>query len=785
MSNLFKRILIVTAFALSGIAFLSAQTNTSSEEAPSLDEYYNYIEDEKLKSSLYSKTEDDRALDPDTFIAIDETDELVEKNDSMALYLNADTMNFKVKNLATDYVYSTAMEESDAGNYTGLLSGGIGIEYIDKERNMRVNENVGITETEFTVDETPIENGVRLDIFVGGYCSTSNCERLYEDYVEGVYTKEQMAQLGLSALDLSFALEVTLTDEGIKAHIPHDSIEEEETEKTALSSIILFPSMGATRMDETPGYMVIPDGAGTLIRYEDNEGQYGSPFEERFYGSNRGLPSSRTSVTSHPLSMPIFGAVHGINQNGFVGIIESGDVNARLMAYPNGASNLDYNLIFTKFDLRQTYRQSFTSDGSGGAQRTADALASDITVRYDLLEDEAADYVGVAKAYRTYLKTTGSLKQAAFEEDAIPMHMQYLMSDSLNRFWGESVVGMSSVEAVESMYLDLMDRGIRHQTVSLMGWNDGGYSGNLPSKPSFENKLGSQGDYDALIERINENNDVYLLNDFIGATEATQNINYRNDIAQGVDRFQLEWECEECVYTNRYSLYPESSKRLALDYRRDFTDQNTNILFESIGSDAFSYYDNALYMREDALAHYREIMEAYEGNSAYIYPNAYAYPYTETFFHAPIFNSQLKYYDDLVPLLQIVLRGSMDLYGDFMNFNSLGQEQMLMMIDFGMNPAYIVSEKRSSELRGTDIERYFSTHYDKWNESIVDHYDYMNQALKHVIGETIESRTVLEQGVVETTYSNGVSIVINYTSQSFDHEDGTVPSLDYMVRGVS
>jgi len=197
-----------------------------------------------------------------------------------------------------------------------------------------------------------------------------------------------------------------------------------------------------------------------------------------------------------------------------------------------------------------------------------------------------------------------------------------------------------------------------------------------------------------------------------------------------------------------------------------------------------SYFDSGIYKREDSLLHYQAIMEQYEGHGAYMFPNAYAYAYVQDFYDAPLFNSQLTYYDDLVPILPIVLNGHMELFSQFLNFNSLGREQLLMLIDFGMNPSYILSEMRSSNLRGSDIERYYSTNFTNWEQSVIDEYNFINDALKHVRGQTIESRIVLETGVVKVTYSNDVTIVINYTSQDVAYDAQIIPPYDYLVGGI-
>jgi len=783
VSNMIKKLLIIAVLALTSVIAVYANSVINNEETPYEETYYNYIEDELLKSSRYTRMDDLSLVDEAHYIEITENDTLVHSNAQFNLYLNEETLNFKIEHTETSYVFSTAIDNASAGSFTGLLSSGIGIEYINKQQSMNTRANVGLVDTEFTLETMPIENGIRLNLSVGGFCTTRNCSRFYDSYLDGQYTLEQMIEFGFTEINVSFSLDVTLTDQGIKAHIPYDSIVEEGTDWTTLSSIILFPGLGATRMDDIPGYMVIPDGVGTLIRYEDNEGMYGTPFEERFYGSNLGLTSGRLSVSSYPLSMPIFGAVHGVNQNGFVGIIEQGDMNARLLAYPNGASNLDYNLIFTKFDYKQTYRQSFTTDGSGGAQRIAKTNQTDVTVHYNFLSGDAATYVGVGRNYQDYLKTTNQLNEKTFDYDKIPIHIQVLMSDSTNRFLGKSLVEMTNVEGVLTLYDALREEGLTHQKVSLLGWNDGGYSGQLPSDVDFENKLGSNNDFEAMIEYILNDNELLLVNNYVDATEGTNRVSYRNDVAQGVDRFKIERECSRCVYNNQYTLYPFVTERLALRDYSDVSDLGVSVLFETLGHELFSYYDSTMYTREDGFNHYQKVMEQYSGQASYQYPNAYSYPYTDAFYHTPLYNSQLKYFDDVVPLLPVVLNGYMELYSNHLNFNSLGQEQILKLIDYGINPSFILSEARASNLRNTDIEYLYSTNFDVWEDSVVETYNYINGALNQVIGETIESRVVLETGLVKVTYSNDVYIIINYTSQAVDYDGVSVEGMNYYLGG--
>lgn len=784
MSNILKKFMVVITLSLVVFTTVKAlQIDVLNSEFDF--ENYEFIEDAKLASSRYTRPDDMGIVDPDLYIEIDSNDdELIAENSNFKLYFNEEVISFKVLDKATNYVWSTAIDNVDAGSYDALLTSGIGIEYILIEKNMFVEENVGLSDIVFTSEREDIQDGIKLSLDLGGYCATRNCKRNYDRYLDGDVTLEQMITMGYTEINLSFDFQVTLTDTGIEAYLPVDSVVERRPEEIVLSSIILFPGLGATEMADIPGYMVIPDGAGALIRYEDNQGQFKAPFEERFFGQNIGLQEFRQSVVNYPLSMPIFGAVHGVDQNAFIGIIEGGEFNSRLLAYPNGAHNLDYNLIFPKFDIKQVYRQSFSSDGTGGVMKFLETSFEDIDVKYNFLNGDSANYVGIGENYRSYMEEQGNLEQQTQSGD-IDIFLNYLMSDTESSFFGNTLVEMSTVEQVLEMYNYFIDQGILNQSVGLMGWNNGGYSGELPSAVDFENKLGSNRSFRNMISTINETNSVMLLNNYLFASNSTDGISYRYDVAKGSNKFKIQFEREDNVHPWFYVLYPYVTNELALKAYDDYLDEDVEVLFEAMGSLLTSYYDGDYYNREDSYAEYLEVMQQYEAMGNYIYPYSYAYKYANGFYEAPLYNSQLKYYDDVVPLLQIVLKGSIDMYASFLNYNSLGKETLLNIIDFGMNPAYVLTYQPSSMLKDTDLEQFFTTEFDLWKDTVKVEYDYINNALKYVNGAYIVSRDVLDYGIVKVSYSNNVDIYINYTLNDFTAGSVLIPAMHYYVGGVS
>ncbi len=746
-----------------------------------------FIENTMLSSARYTQEEDMRQIDPSDFIQVRPTDTKMLENDTFELYMDDESLSFKVLDKRTGYVWNTAIDNIRSENLRSSLTSGISIDYKDTSGNYARYADVGIIDIVYTKNMTVEDNKIIMDLNLGAYCPVGRCQRFYQFYLEGragydmdrIINDTDYTELGI---EMQFIVE--LTEEGLVASVPYESINTYNPD-ISLASVSMFPGLGATHKDDTPGYMIIPDGVGALIRYKDNEGKLMRRFDERYYGDNLGIVTERMTDINYPLSMPIFGAVHGVHQQAYLGIIESGEMSARLLAYPSGAGFQPYNLIYPKFDYNGVYRQSFSDDGSVSARRLVTLNQSDIRVRYNFLVNDDADYVGLALDYQSYLVNRGHLNGLQSHADRIPIHLQYLMADSKNQFIGNSIVEMSSVDAVFSMYDYFYEQGISNQRVSLMGWNRGGYSGQLPSPVRFERSVGSPRDFTDLIQHISKDNEVLLLNNYVFAGDSASRVSTRQDTALGVNRRRLQYECWGCVHPTTSLLNPEVSYDLALSDLEDYKDLGASVMFETLGSLLFSYYRRELFTRVDAFEHYDKLMNAYNGVGSYVYPHAYAYQYTKDFYQAPLYNSQLTMYDDLVPILPIVLRGHMELYSQFLNFNSLGKSQLLMLVDFGINPSFILSEQRASMLLGTDIEQYFSTQFSIWSSNILEQYTFVSEALNHVIGESITSREVLELGVIKVTYSNGVAIIVNYTQSSYDYFGTDVSPLDYYVKGVT
>jgi hypothetical protein len=232
---------------------------------------------------------------------------------------------------------------------------------------------------------------------------------------------------------------------------------------------------------------------------------------------------------------------------------------------------------------------------------------------------------------------------------------------------------------------------------------------------------------------------------------------------------------------DEYYIYPKQSQAMLASDLGTIQGLAVNGLsFIHSGRNLFSYYDQNRVGRDQTKATLQAMMASL-AETAMHRPFAYLFNNLDYYLDMPITNSQLEIYTDLIPLVPIVLKGYIPTFTPYLNFNALGKERLLQMIDFGINPSYILTEEPSSALRFTYSNRFYTTEFSDFKDDMIAVYDYVSSGLNPVLGAKVVARTMLQTGVSLVEYDSGVKIYINYRSAQVTTADGMIPGLDYKV----
>jgi len=731
---------------------LESSRYTQTDDVPQqvLDDYHN----------LYTLSYTPLELDTLGFEKMFDTNEL-------EVYFEKDSFSMMVKNKETGYFWSSRPEfqgisgtREDNTATRNLMNSGLWVDYV---RAQNVTTSTLTTASLYTLAEVKYDNDgsitaanpdhLRPYILETGSYITRNVSVQITNQTAMAFT----TRVDIKEIDVAFDVEISMNDGALEVYIPSDSIVE-DGDLYRLLGIQIFPYLGATREANTPGYIMIPDGVGALVRMNQRHNTY---FQARFYGADYGYNSS----TLPQLSVPIYGMVHEPGQNGFYANILEGSEDATLLANFWG-DNTKFNRISSKFNVRRIYKNIINKAGDGNDTISDEMSTSNFKVAYHFLSDEEASYVGMAKDYRDHLISEGVLtNQEKVVDDQIPLQLSYIMSDQQPSFIGTTKVTMTTIDQVKSAYDTFKASGITNQQVTLMGWSRDGFVDRAP----YRTRVTSRNDYEDLASYIIEDgNAIYLDNEYVLSSEYSSRVLYNRDVAKNLSKLKMVFNRRSLngQIMDLYLLYPDRSYKMAEDDVSYFNNLGVSGLsMTALGSILYSYYDGDNYSRTDSKAYYQALAGLYESLTL-SRPNVYMYEYIDGYMDLPITNSQYDYYTDLVPIIPIILKGSISYYTPYLNFNALAEDRYLTMVDFGVNPSYILTEKPTYEMRYTAASAYYTTELADYESQIIESYHFVNDALKFVLNASVENREVIETGLVLVTYDNGVKIYVNYNYTS-------------------
>jgi len=675
------------------------------------------------------------------------------ENQRYILYFEPLSFSVLLYDKVNDYMMSSRAEfqgiSGERENNTATrnrLNSGLWLSYVRKANVSQATETTvslyDLADVDYVNDGSVTETQTQLSTFeiVDG----SYDERDIDVSVLEV-NQVLIATVDAKAIDASLEVHLSLNERGLEVYIPADKITESGN-IYGLTSISVFPYFGAVRENLAPGYMLIPDQVGGLIRFE-------KPIEATiralFYGRDQGLNDNTRAY----LSLPVVGMIHDVNQQGFYVSIDEGAELSELEAV-FWSSRTRYFRSQLNFQLRPIYKAIINAAGDGRDQIPESLTNKDYRATYTLLGDDA-NYVGIANHYQSYLLNEGELVKQ--EVSQMPYLLQFLMGDQTPSFLGTSYLEMTSAQEVEDILNVLLNRGMSPSLISLLGWSRDGAIDQTPYRLRDIHQLD---ELESFIASLNI--DSLRHQDYVMSSELSERIGFNRDVALNYSRLKMTnmQRSLNAQSINQYFVYPDSSLTLSNQ------DDLKSAYLTSIGRMLNSYYDQGFYDRIDTRVIYDQLLSSYD-TLMLNQPSLYALKYANYYTHMPIIHSQYYFYTDTVPFVPIVLSGILPVFGSELNFNAIGDVLKLQMLDFGMYPNFIITEKPTQTMRFTRSNIFFTTHIEVFEDEIVSTYNQFKRIFDAVGFQKVIQRDVLDLGIILVTYEDQTQVLINYTNDRY------------------
>lgn len=694
------------------------------------------------------------AMEPDTARTLS-GHSLAAENAGYRLYADPATLSIILEDKKTGAcLYGTQNDDQTKVNdsWKGLMRSGFAVEYFD--------------------DRSPTP--VRVDALNG----SPAIDFVLKD--AGFDARVSYAKAGISLM-----IEVRLTDDGVLVHVPASSLHENDTVRVC--GLYLYPFFGSTKLGQTEGYMLVPEGSGAIISLNDNGGKYKTPYQKRIYGDNLGTRKESTDLSGkwmpkepEKIIAPYYGIIHTKERAGFLATVEQGQYNAEVLAYPNGAIT-DFNWITARFIYREQYNMPTT--------RTKGILTSekvpyfrDIEVRLHMLTGEDASYAGMAARYRAWLLETGALQK---KDTAYKTRIDFLGGDTEKSLIGDTVVPVTTLSQAEEILRELSGQGLDAVLAIYRGWQSGGLTKNLGSGDFFlERKLGTKAELEALAKAVAQRGGVFCLEqDFLHANPNrlyNTNINIAKSISQSI----MYTNTSAYPYDTLYFLTPGRVKEMTGRFDSLYgQEENLGVSVDGLSNILFSYYSGgAVHSRGQAEQGFLDALAKLSSKSVALkQPFESFWSSMDYLLDLPLYTSNYNFIAAEIPFLPMVLHGIVPYFAEYANFEPNNREFFLKMIEYGAYPSFLITMDSPVKLKNTNSSDIYSSQYSVYKDQILAYSGELEAFFRQVEGAGIASHFIPAPRVAEVTYDNGVKVLINYGDTAYIQGNVTVPPADYRI----
>ena len=615
----------------------------------------------------------------------------------------------------------------------------------------------------------------QIESIIRRYCPDYTFEELDKDHKEAGYEGSAVAPA-----NFKMALEYYITDVGVEVRFPANGLTFDES-NYQLTDITLLKYMGAGASNYK-GYTFFPDGSGALVRFEDLSSYYnrgGAVYGQDYAYQEIG------NANQEVFRMPVFGVVTTNEKRsevatipgsadkkystGYLAIVTEGDALASIFTNHEGDSKFMYNSAYCKLAPRPQDKynlaEAISISGSDTFTVVSDRKYTDsFRINYIMLTDAEnpgknpertyydASYVGMAKAYRDFLKNKGDIKRIEDAKDDIPLYIEaFGVTETDETILSIPVTvkkALTSFDDLKAMTTELENAKspITNVNYRLTGYTNGGMKATIPSKVKFERETGGNAGFREFLTYAAEKGiGVYPDFDFVymSETAAFDGFSYKTDAVKTIDdRYTTKRTYDAVLQTFTTtgkicissSVFRSLFDRFSKSFNAVLEDKVTFVSAGTLGSELNSDFDgDDPYNREDAKKYTIETLERLKKDYGAVMVdsgNAYTIPYASVVLNAPLDSSRYLGASEAVPFFGMTFHGFVVFAGKPTNMAGDMSYELLKIIENGATLYMMLSYDNVEILKeDEDLSKYYAIRYEIWREKLLTTYDENNNVV--------------------------------------------------------
>lgn len=597
-----------------------------------------------------------------------------------------------------------------------------------------------------------------------------------------------------SKAGVTVPVEFTLDGDCFQASIKTDEVKE-TSEKYRVYTMELLPYFGTAGLKDK-GYMLVPDGSGALIRFNNGKARL-SDYSQEIYGRDSAIAIKAQGPVTKTARLPVFGVQK--NEKAFLAVISEGESRAKVNASVSGVQS-QYNTVYTEFVYRYfdsvAVKEKNWDSKSFKVFEKIPAAKESFTVRYYPLDADKSDYAGMAQRYRKVLMDEQKLT-STIKNEVQPLYVDFFGSVKKTcYFWGipyTATIPLTSYEQAAEIMQTLKDKGVSNVVAHYDTWSSNSTDRNIPTGLKTCRALGGKRGFRSLMDSVNKNQ--YSLYCSINLTEMTKNrwgYNRKWDSAKGVSQspamqnaFLLSTYEKDPDAPTVFFLRPGKVLTAAKDAAAQMKKLGaTGLAPLTLGQQMYSDFGKNKVDRMESVNMWQEaLLDLRNAGQGLLLsePNAYAFAAVTDITDVPTDSSHFYVEDEAVPFYSLALHGLRSMSISSVNYQDDPQNALLKAMELGIGLKFTWTAANESKLSETPYDYLYNGNYKDWLEDAVSMQAVVEKELKNLNGQAIVRHDVLQKDVVRTTYENGTRIYVNYSAEAVKADGQTIPAKGYLV----
>lgn len=597
-----------------------------------------------------------------------------------------------------------------------------------------------------------------------------------------------------SDAEVMIPLECTLTEKGLNLKVDPTKIMENDNKVVTVS---IAPFFCGVQNDSEDSYIFVPSGSGALVGV-DSKSATGETYSAQIYGEDLAIDEVVLNSTRESARLNVFGAKTG--DQALCAIIDGSATSARIDAV-SGSTTLRYSSAYTTFIVRGYTNHTAELYSSEKVERRVYAkqkINQPASVSYYPLSGDKANYGGMAEVYREYLIENFGMQE---KSDDVALNLRVIGGIQTDEsFLGipyKTVYATTTVSEAEKMLNELKDKIGTNFTMQLKGFGDTGVDvGKIGGDYKVSNKIGSFGEVQNLISYGKQNNiGVYFDFDMVRFNTNSSGVSKFFDAATNAGELKATQYYYDVAVRDKkldtaYNLLSPSMFNEVYDKLAKKTGKYnlTGVSLDTLSSLAYSDYsdkNNSDYYSKNAYADAASnvIKKIKSANQKYMAAaaNAYAAAYADIITEAPVSTDKNVSFMQEVPFYQMVFKGCVPITVSSINLSADPTETFLKAVETGSGLGYTVIDSWDSAILNSNNPYFYNSVYGDLKSQICNNVKELSSYYDSISGQRIATHTILEDGLRETVFENGVVVYVNYTDKPITSPAGEVGARNYLI----